>query len=77
MIKDTELLSAIYQKYILPTERPDSATLYTDESVEITIADGVRKINSKPGMGASVDKFRSVAKRQNWPPKIVEGLKQP
>ena len=61
----------------LPTERPDSATLYTDESVEITIADGVRKINSKPGMGASVDKFRSVAKRQNWPPKIVEGLKQP
>ncbi len=44
----------------LPDERPDCATLFTDDYVRITVKDGVVEIASIPGLGESVDRYRKV-----------------
>ena len=44
----------------LPDERPDCATLFTDDYVRITVKDGVVEITSIPGLGESVDRYRKV-----------------
>ncbi len=41
----------------LPGERPDSATLYTDDSVRIDVAKAAA--NPVPGLGAAVERFRA------------------
>jgi hypothetical protein len=63
---DLERLKAAIMRYDeakksyfnLPRERPDAATLYTDQSVRISIADGRRRIEPLPGMGDAVERFR-------------------
>ena len=42
----------------LPKERPDSATLFTDEFVRIKVTEAFHEVTPVPGLGESVDRYR-------------------
>ena len=49
----------------LPKERPDTATLFTDDFVRIKVTDAFTEVTPIPGLGESVDRYRQLLSAEN------------
>ncbi len=67
-VYDTARLKAAIDRYDrakaeymnLPKERPDAATLFTDQYVRIKVREAFHEVTPVPGLGESVDRYRKL-----------------